>query len=453
MQITQESIVDQLVTINVTIDVEDYLPKVEDQLKKIRREASIPGFRVGHVPKTLIEKRFKKSVTGEIVFKTAYDSFEKYIDSTEREYQIIGNPTLAKMPEDGDFAQEQSFLFTFTIHSVPKVDLTKIKTLSVQDYAIKVDDDLVDSYFLDKAIECFPFETVENDETIAEDKAYRIFPRIKSGESFLETSSHSSVLILSPLYPEIAKPFIGKKQGDVVEIAKKTFLDYSYQMHSRINIFNQNIDTDTVSIELKYIDKYAWEENYVEKMFEKYYPESEEKTESNLRQLISDDIDKEFKLSVDDYNKNHRIPNLLRDLFDVPIPTAGIVEELKHQHTSEKEENAYIPTQEEIESALKMYKLRYVYKQFMAENNISIESEEFEQHVEKSITDMYRGNVTEELVNSMKQYFYNNEEMRNRIYFQALNKKLMDNIAQQVQFSTPKSISYLEFLTLINHKD
>src|SRR3954451_8258740 len=52
--------------VSIEIPRERIDKKIEEQFKELRSQAAIPGFRVGHAPRKLIEKRFSSDVKGQV---------------------------------------------------------------------------------------------------------------------------------------------------------------------------------------------------------------------------------------------------------------------------------------------------------------------------------------------------------------------------------------------------
>ena len=50
--------------VHVEIPRDRITAKLEEQFNELRQQAAIPGFRVGHAPKKLIEKRFSHITVG-----------------------------------------------------------------------------------------------------------------------------------------------------------------------------------------------------------------------------------------------------------------------------------------------------------------------------------------------------------------------------------------------------
>lgn len=76
----------------VTIELakEDYLPKVNEKLKKYRKDAQIKGFRPGKVPMTLIKRKFGNGVLMEEINEAIGNGLNDYFK--ENNLRVLGNP-------------------------------------------------------------------------------------------------------------------------------------------------------------------------------------------------------------------------------------------------------------------------------------------------------------------------------------------------------------------------
>ena len=143
MEIKFENIdkVNGLVT--VTLKEEDYKEKVEKGLKDLRKKASLPGFRPGQVPLSLVQKRFGLEVKAEEVNKLLGAELYKYI--REQKINILGEPlpTEDKQPKI-DFENSTEYTFVFDVALAPEMDGKISDKDKVPYYEIKVSDELVD---------------------------------------------------------------------------------------------------------------------------------------------------------------------------------------------------------------------------------------------------------------------------------------------------------------------
>src|SRR6478752_746941 len=90
--------------VHVEIPQDRIAAKLEEQFKELRQQAAIPGFRVGHAPQKLIEKRFANDVKEQVRRSLISESYEQAVEKNS--LQVIGepqfdNPDLIQLPESG----------------------------------------------------------------------------------------------------------------------------------------------------------------------------------------------------------------------------------------------------------------------------------------------------------------------------------------------------------------
>lgn len=99
----------------------------EQELDGLIDSAVVPGFRAGHVPQKLVERRFKKELADQVRQKILVQS----LDQVAREQKIdpINEPEIdvanLVIPEEGDFEYE------FSVEVRPQFDLPNYKGLSI----------------------------------------------------------------------------------------------------------------------------------------------------------------------------------------------------------------------------------------------------------------------------------------------------------------------------------
>ena len=76
--------------INILIEKKDYENKVSNTIKEYRSKINLPGFRKGHVPLSLIKKKYEKAIIVEETNKILSKSLNKYI--LDNKLRILGNP-------------------------------------------------------------------------------------------------------------------------------------------------------------------------------------------------------------------------------------------------------------------------------------------------------------------------------------------------------------------------
>jgi trigger factor len=99
-----------------------------EAVKDLVTTAAVPGFRTGHVPRKLVEKRFRKEVGDHVRQKVLMQSLQQL--GEDYKLDAINEPDLdienLVLPEEGDFSYE------FDIEVRPEFDLPDYKGLSIK---------------------------------------------------------------------------------------------------------------------------------------------------------------------------------------------------------------------------------------------------------------------------------------------------------------------------------
>ena len=115
--------------------------KLKEQFKELRQQAAIPGFRVGHAPQKLIEKRFASDVRDQVRGTLVRESYEQAIEKNK--LQVIGepdfeNPDNIKLPEQGPLT------YSFQVEVQPEFTLPDPSGLKVKRPKITIKDENID---------------------------------------------------------------------------------------------------------------------------------------------------------------------------------------------------------------------------------------------------------------------------------------------------------------------
>ena len=108
----------------------------------LARKVDVPGFRRGHVPKSVVKTRFRKELRDEMLSQVLPHSLGDAI--REKELKVIGEPSV----EDLKFKDDESIDVTFNLEVVPEFTLSNYKELPLTKQVYKVSEEDVD-----KAIE------------------------------------------------------------------------------------------------------------------------------------------------------------------------------------------------------------------------------------------------------------------------------------------------------------
>lgn len=147
MDITKQQIDELNAVVTIKVKPEDYQDKVENALKKVQRQASIPGFRPGKVPTGMIKKMYGKNVLVDEMNKILNDSIYSYIN--ENKIEILGNPLPKTLEDEINWDTQKEFSFHYDLGLAPKLEISISDKMSFDYPVVKVDDELIEKYLKD----------------------------------------------------------------------------------------------------------------------------------------------------------------------------------------------------------------------------------------------------------------------------------------------------------------
>jgi trigger factor len=131
--------------VSIEVPQEVIASKLEKQFTQLRREAALPGFRPGHAPRKLIEKRFHTDVRDQVKRTLISESYEQAI--AKNSLSVIGEPHFdnadsIELPETG------SLTYSFEVEVQPDINLPPLTGLAVKKPKVEVKDEHVDQAML-----------------------------------------------------------------------------------------------------------------------------------------------------------------------------------------------------------------------------------------------------------------------------------------------------------------
>ena len=120
MNISKKDISALNAELSITLAPADYEVKVENAIKKVQKQASLPGFRPGKVPVGLIKKQHGKSILVDEINKILNETLYNYIN--DNKIEILGNP-IPKEDNKIDFDSQKEWTFNYELGLTPQFDV------------------------------------------------------------------------------------------------------------------------------------------------------------------------------------------------------------------------------------------------------------------------------------------------------------------------------------------
>jgi trigger factor len=118
MNVTHEKAAENVQQLCIEVQKADYTETVETALKKYRKTAQIPGFRVGNAPIGLIKRQYEKPLIADEVNKITGESLQDFFKKNN--IDILFEPMLIEEKSTVDFENREDFVFTFEFAIQPK---------------------------------------------------------------------------------------------------------------------------------------------------------------------------------------------------------------------------------------------------------------------------------------------------------------------------------------------
>ena len=206
MKVSNEKANEKVQEVIIEISKDDYAADVEMKLKKQRRVAQVPGFRVGNAPMGMIKRLYEKSMIAEAVNELASKNLYNYLDENKIEYMF--EPMIIEEKSTVDFENAADFTFAFEFAVKPAFDLDMTAIPVVTDFHIKASEVEVNN-FVDGLRRKYG-EYTSPEEVGEEDNISVTYGEDKNG-----------FILVSDLSDEGKKNIVGKKVNEVVNLTLK----------------------------------------------------------------------------------------------------------------------------------------------------------------------------------------------------------------------------------------
>jgi trigger factor len=126
----------------ITIPAEAVEQKVGDSLDTIAVEAAMPGFRKGHAPRALIERKFGEAVLAEAKNQLIAQAYTQAVEANK--LKVLGDP-VGDLGDTLVLERGKPLSFEIEVEVVPEFELPELEGLKIDKPIVEVTDEMVDS--------------------------------------------------------------------------------------------------------------------------------------------------------------------------------------------------------------------------------------------------------------------------------------------------------------------
>lgn len=362
--------------VSVEIPRERIDAKLQEQFKELRQQAAIPGFRVGHAPQKLIEKRFATDVRDQVRRALISESYEQAVEKNS--LQIIGepqfdNPDAIQLPDVG------SLTYTFEVEVQPDITLPELSRLKVKKPKVEVTDENVQQALTNLREQQGVLVPVED--RGVEEKDYLIADvHVKDGDNVI-AHQHDAQIVARPgrlggiQVEDLAAQLAGLKHGEKREL-KLTVPD----THPNEQIRGKEVTIEIALKDLKRLEAAELNQEFLEdlgfqnetelldalreQMVERITADVQRSMRDQVNQYLLDNVPMDLPAKLSDQQAARIVQRRATNLMMRGIPREAVEADLEKLSSGAKDE------------AIHELKLFFILQKVATEQNVAVDEEE-----------------------------------------------------------------------------
>ena len=439
-----------MANIKIEVSENDYSEKVNDVLKKYRKDAVVPGFRKGKTPMSIIEKQYKTSIVVDEVNKMLQDSLYKHI--TENKLKVLGSP-MPLTDNEIDWKNNTDFVFEYEVGLAPDLSIKISQKDKLTYYNIKADDKLIENYCNDIAKR---YGKMTNpSESIAGDLVYCLIQQLDAtGEIDASgISNEATVSIDSIKDKKFQKQFIKIKADDILKLNVKEVFTNKADLAAMLKVSQgelENLESNQFQFKVIRINRLAPAELNKD-LFDKVYPEKNVKSLKDFKAKIKEEAEKSFVMESDRMLKNDVVLFLVKKVkFDLP-------DEFLMRWLVKSSEKPLTLDQVKIDypNYSKSLKWQLIENKILEDNDVKITNDDLisftKDLVKRQMQQYGQANTDDKQLSDIAENILKNEDERKKISNQLFDEKTLI-IYKDLFKLNQKSISYDDFVKLATEK-
>ncbi len=376
MQFTVEDVSSVKKTLHIEIPQDEVARELEKAYNQLKKNAKIKGFRPGKVPRSVLERMFKKDVHADVSSRLIQSSFIDAVKQTE--LKVIGNPEL----EPPELTADSSYKYDTTVEISPEIEDIDYKGLALERTRYEVSDDEVDVQLKTLQKNMARQQKISDDRPAQDgDFALIDFEGSKDGDpvpEFAKTENFSLQIGKAVISEDFDSRLCGMKPGDANEFKIKFAEDYANEKLADLEIsFKVTLNEITEEILPEINDALAKKAGSYETLDE-------------LKNVILDNLKQGYAKRTEQELNEHIFSKLIAETdFEVPdtmveMELDGIVAEAErsfsYRNTSLEEMGLSRETIAEKyrDTALKQVKRHLILGKIIDQENLTLSDDELE---------------------------------------------------------------------------
>lgn len=329
MKVTQEKLPDSQIGLEIEIPAETSQKVYNSTLQNVARNANIPGFRKGKVPRQVVLQKLGLHIKAATLEDLITSSLNKAIK--QEEIESLGNYQL-KTPFEQlveQFVPGNAFTFSAIIEVPPTVQVGDYSELSVQAEEVPYNAEEVENWFKERQDQLATLIPVEDraadweDVAIIDYQAYEVTEDGKKGEAIADITDTDFKVNLKPgtLIEGLVEGIVGMQAQEAKEITVTFPEDYPMEQ-----VAGKAVLFDITLKELKTKELPELDDDFAEEVSEfetleelrasleeRYRNQAQEQTNNNIDEAIVDELVKISEVEIPESLVQDEITQVLRE--------------------------------------------------------------------------------------------------------------------------------------------
>lgn len=400
--------------------------KLDEQFNELRQQASLPGFRRGHAPRKLIERRFNSDVREEVRRALIRESYEQAIEQNSLE--VIGEPEFAdaekiQLPDSGPLS------YSFQVEVQPAIQLPPLNGLRIRRPKLEVTDENVRQALKNLRQQQGTLVPVEDRGAQEDDHLTAdVHVRVEGSEVAHE---HDAQVVARPgriagiQLDDLAQRLAGMRPGET-----RTFSVNVPPTYANEQLRGKDAEVEFHLKDIKRLEPIEVNQEFLDSLGFANEQELVDALREQLRDRIDADVKQAMREQVNRYlldNVNIELPNKLSDRQEQRIVNRRAVElMLRGTPREEIEANLERLRSDARDAAVRELKLFFILQKVAQEQNVDVGESELNGHV--AMLAAQRGRRPEKVKQEMAK-----DGTLSNLYVQMREQKAIDRIVAQAQ--------------------
>ena len=288
----------------IAVAAADIAGKIETKFDEIAKTISLPGFRPGKAPRSLLKKKYEGAVRGEV----AEDEINSAMESVIKEKAL--KPAYRPEIKVESFKDNEDLIFEMSLEVLPDVQIKPFDEITLDKFVVEIDDKDVDErieFFANRQKE---YKNIDSKRAVKKGDVVLIdfvgtidgveFKGGKGEDYDLEIGSGSFI-------PGFEEQLIKAKPGDEVEVKVEFPKDYhAKELAGKPAVFKVKVKSLREQVKTEIDDEFAKKMGH--------------KSLEDLKKTVKESIVKDYEASSKMALKR-RLLDALSDLYDFEVPS------------------------------------------------------------------------------------------------------------------------------------